>query len=167
MPPRKKTSPTKTTPAPTPKAAPKEKGPSSASGLKRSAHHRGGLTESAEDYLECISNLLIRHGYVSASDVADALGLIRPSVSLMIKRLADQGYLERQPYRGFVLTPKGQKVASSIRERHEVLTDIFEQLGLDPETFQADIEGLEHHISDAAFLRFKQLVAHLERHPLG
>ncbi|HEY8965743.1 MAG TPA: iron dependent repressor, metal binding and dimerization domain protein [Candidatus Methylacidiphilales bacterium] len=133
---------------------------------KRSAHHRGGLTESGEDYLECIANLLIERGYVSASDVADALGLIRPSVSLMIKRLADQGYLERQPYRGFVLTPKGQKVAASIRERHAVLTEIFQHLGLDPEAFHADIEGLEHHISDAAFVRFKQLVAHLQRHPL-
>ena len=155
MPPKKKTSPAKAPKAATPSAT-----------AKRSAHHRGGLTESAEDYLECISNLLIQRGYVSASDVADALGLIRPSVSLMIKRLAGQGYLERQPYRGFVLTPKGQKVASSIRERHEVLTEIFRSLGLDPESFHPDIEGLEHHISDAAFLRFRQLVAHLQKHPL-
>ncbi|SDU06137.1 iron (metal) dependent repressor, DtxR family [Verrucomicrobium sp. GAS474] len=163
MPPKTPSSRKKATPA---KGKAKAPAGTEGSRAKRSAHHRGGLTESAEDYLECISNLLIRHGYVSASDVADALGLIRPSVSLMIKRLADQGYLERQPYRGFVLTPKGQKVASSIRERHAVLTDIFQQLGLDPEAFQADIEGLEHHISDAAFLRFKQLVAHLQQHPL-
>ncbi len=158
MPPRKKTSPAK--------ALKPAKSATRSATAKRSAHHRGGLTESAEDYLECISNLLIQRGYVSASDVADALGLIRPSVSLMIKRLAEQGYLERQPYRGFVLTPKGQKVASSIRERHEVLTEIFRTLGLDPESFHADIEGLEHHISDAAFLRFRQLVAHLQKHPL-
>jgi len=133
---------------------------------KLSAHHRGGLTESAEDYLECISNLRARNGYASVSDVADALDLIRPSVSIMIKRLADLGYLKREAYRGFVLTEKGEAVANSIRERHEVLTELFRSMGLQPDEFHADIEGIEHHISEAALPRFRQLVKHLGKHPL-
>ena len=133
---------------------------------KLSAHHRGGLTESAEDYLECISNLIGRNGYASVSDVADELDLIRPSVSIMIKRLADLGYLERQPYRGFVLTPKGEEVANSIQERHAVLTELFRLMGLAPEAFHADIEGIEHHISDAALPAFRRLVGHLGKHPM-
>lgn len=134
---------------------------------KLSSHHRSGLTESAEDYLECISNLIDRNGYASVSDVADSLDLIRPSVSIMIKRLADLGYLRREPYRGFMLTPKGEEVANSIQERHAVLTDLFRLMGLSPGEFYSDIEGIEHHISDAALARFKKLVLHLRKHPIG
>lgn len=134
---------------------------------KLSSHHREGLTESAEDYLECISNLIEQNGYASVSDVADTLDLIRPSVSIMIKRLADLGYLRREPYRGFILTPEGEAVAASIQERHAVLTDLFRLMGMDPVAFHADIEGIEHHISNAALAKFKKLVRHLEKHPLG
>lgn len=133
---------------------------------KLSAHHRSGLTESAEDYLESISNLVERNGYASVSDVADELDVIRPSVSIMIKRLADLGFLKREPYRGFVLTASGQEVASSVQQRHATLTDLFELLGLNPVDFHADIEGLEHHISDEALPRFQALIGHLKKHPL-
>lgn len=133
---------------------------------KLSAHHRSGLTESAEDYLECISNLTRKDGFVSVSSVAETLDLIRPSVSLMIKRLATMGYLKREPYRGFVLTAKGQEIAEAIQRRHALLTELFVLMGLDPHEFHEDIEGLEHHISEAALQRFRELVEHLRTHPL-
>lgn len=133
---------------------------------KLSAHHREGVTESVEDYLECISVLLKRNGRVSVSDVAESLNLVRPSVSLMIKRLDDLGYLKRQPYRGFVLTEKGREVAESIETRHEVLTELFTLIGLDPETHENDIEGLEHHISDPVLSGLEALIGHLRRHPM-
>lgn len=133
---------------------------------KLSAHHRNGLTESAEDYLECISDLVDRNGFASVSDVADALELMRPSVSLMIKRLADLGFLERKPYRGFVLTARGKEVAVSIQRRHALLSELFGLLGLDPQRYRADIEGLEHHISDRVFDGLELLVAHLLKHPI-
>lgn len=133
---------------------------------KRSAHDRGGLTESAEDYLECIANLVGRNGYASVSDVADELQLVRPSVSLMIKRLADLGLLERKAYRGFVLTGAGQAIAESIQARHTMLEELFVAMGLDPLRFRADIEGIEHHLSDAVFRRFGELVKHLKSQPM-
>ena len=133
---------------------------------KLSAHHRNGLTESAEDYLECISDLVDRNGFASVSDVADELELMRPSVSLMIKRLADLGFLERKPYRGFVLTARGKEVAVSIQRRHALLSELFGLLGLDPQRYRADIEGLEHHISDRVFDGLELLVAHLLKHPI-
>lgn len=150
------------------KASPRLK--SARSAVKRaklSAHHRSGLTESAEDYLECISNLMRKNGFASVSDVAESLDLIRPSVSLMIKRLATMGYLKREPYRGFVLTPKGEEIAEGIQRRHTLLTELFVQIGLDPAQFQDDIEGLEHHISETALQRFHELVQHLKAHPLS
>ena len=133
---------------------------------KLSAHHRNGLTESAEDYLECISDLVDRNGFASVSDVADELELMRPSVSIMIKRLSDLGFLERKPYRGFVLTVRGKEVAVSIQRRHALLSRLFGLLGLDPMRYRADIEGLEHHISDRVFDGLTVLVSHLLKHPI-
>lgn len=139
---------------------------SSARRTKLSAHQREGLTESVEDYLECIANLVKRDGFVSVSAVADALDLNRPSVSQMIKRLAEMGYLKREAYRGFTLTPRGETVAVAIQTRHTVLTQLFVRLDLDPHQYQDDIEGIEHHLSDHTLQRLRDLISHLERHPL-
>jgi len=146
--------------------APASKAESGPRRAKLSAHHRDGLTESAEDYLECISDLVGRNGFASVSDVADELELMRPSVSIMIKRLADLGFLERKPYRGFVLTARGGEVAASIQRRHALLTELFGLLGLDPQRYRADIEGMEHHISDPVFEGLSALVGHLRKHPV-
>jgi Mn-dependent DtxR family transcriptional regulator len=72
----------KTPPRPTP-VAPR----------KRSAHDRAGVTESMEDYLECIFDLERSKGYACVSDVAEALSLNRASTSIMVKRLGKLGFL--------------------------------------------------------------------------
>src|SRR5271156_421761 len=67
---------------------------------KRSAHDRAGVTESMEDYLECIFDLESTKGYACVSDVAEALSLNRASTSIMVKRLGKLGFLRFEPYRG-------------------------------------------------------------------
>lgn len=99
--------------------------------------------------------------------MAETLDLIRPSVSLMIKKLSKLGYLKREPYRGFVLTSEGEKIARAIQARHKLLTELFEQIGLKPDRQQDDIEGIEHHISEPTFRQLKKLVAHLKQHPMN
>ena len=132
---------------------------------KRSAHDRSGVTESMEDYLECIFGLESTKGYARVSDVAEALGLNRASTSIMVKRLGKLGYLRYEPYRGFALTPEGRRVAEKIRKRHAMLADLFQLMGLNHREHLSDIEGLEHHLSERAFRRFAELAAHLRRHP--
>jgi Mn-dependent DtxR family transcriptional regulator len=132
---------------------------------KRSAHDRSGVTESMEDYLECIFDLENTKGYACVSDVAEALRLNRASTSIMVKRLGKLGFLRYEPYRGFALTPEGIRVAEKIRKRHAMLTELFELMGLDHREHHSDIEGLEHHLSDRAFRRFAELANHLRRHP--
>ena len=133
---------------------------------KRSAHDRSVVTESMEDYLECIFDLENTKGYACVSDVAESLGLNRASTSIMVKRLGKLGFLRYEPYRGFALTPEGVRVAEKIRKRHAMLTELFELMGLDPDEHFSDIEGLEHHLGDRAFRRFAELASHLRRHPL-
>jgi Mn-dependent DtxR family transcriptional regulator len=134
------------------------------SARKRSAHDRASVTESMEDYLECIFDLENSKGYACVSDVAEALSLNRASTSIMVKRLGKLGFLRYEPYRGFALTPEGSRVAEKIRKRHAMLAELFELLGLDPRDYLSDIEGLEHHLSDRAFRRFGELAAHLRKH---
>jgi Mn-dependent DtxR family transcriptional regulator len=133
---------------------------------KRSAHHRSAVTESMEDYLECIFDLESSKGYACVSDVAETLRLNRASTSIMVKRLGKLGFLRYEPYRGFALTPEGRRVAEKIRKRHALLADLFQLMGLGHRDHLSDIEGLEHHLSDRAFRRFGDLAAHLRRHPL-
>ena len=98
---------------------------------KRSAHDRSAVTESMEDYLECIFDLESSKGYACVSDVAEALQLNRASTSIMVKRLGKLGFLRYEPYRGFALTPEGSRVAEKIRKRHAMLAELFQLMGLD------------------------------------
>jgi Iron dependent repressor, N-terminal DNA binding domain len=88
---------------------------------KRSAHDRAAVTESMEDYLECIFDLESTKGYACVSDVAETLQLNRASTSIMVQRLGKLGFLRYEPYRGFALTPEGRRVAERIRKRHAII----------------------------------------------
>ena len=137
-----------------------------ASPRKRSAHDRAAVTESMEDYLECIFDLEKSKGYACVSDVAETLQLNRASTSIMVKRLGKLGFLRYEPYRGFALTADGRRVAERIRKRHAMLADLFQLMGLAHRDHLSDIEGLEHHLSERAFRRFADLASHLRAHPL-
>ena len=98
---------------------------------------------STEDYLERIHELIEQKGYARAVDIAVALGISQPSVTAMVQRLAQGGYLNYEKYRGLTLTEKGKLVAGAIRERHKTLERFFTLLNLPTETQEQDIEGLE------------------------
>lgn len=132
---------------------------------KLSAHHRGGATESMEDYLEAIADIVATQGFVRVSDVAERLDIRRASVSLMIKRLGQLGYLNHVPYRGFTLTAQGEKLAARIKERHETLTEFFELLGLPPGAMQRDVEGIEHHVSGDTLRLFRRFISFWKANP--
>ncbi|HPA20038.1 MAG TPA: iron dependent repressor, metal binding and dimerization domain protein [Verrucomicrobiae bacterium] len=124
------------------------------------------VSVSQQDYLERIQDLMIEKGYARVSDIARELNLSRPSVSVMIKQLGRLGYLKHERYRGFALTERGRRVAQGIRLRHQLLTRFLLLLGIDVATVARDVEGIEHHISDASLARIRLLCAHLEKHPM-
>lgn len=132
---------------------------------KLSAHHREGATESMEDYLEAIAEIVASQGFVRVSDVAERLDIRRASVSIMIKRLAELGYLNHVPYRGFSLTARGEAVADRVRERHHTLTEFFGLLGLPAGTLERDVEGIEHHVSPDTLRRLQKFISFWKAHP--
>lgn len=119
------------------------------------------IQESAENYMETILILSNRKGTVRSIDIANELGFSKPSVSVAMKNLRENGYIAVSP-EGFIsLLPVGQKIAEAIYERHTVLTDLLTSLGVDPDIAAEDACRIEHVISEETFSAIK---AHAEAH---
>ena len=117
------------------------------------------LSEASEDYLERISELLSEKGYARVSDMAERLAIKPASVTKMVQKLEQMGYIKREPYRGFTLTILGQKVGKRISHRHLILKEFLTLLGVSGKAMQKDIEGLEHHLSDESVKGLERMIA--------
>lgn len=122
-------------------------------------------SQTAEDYLERIHELIEMKGYARVVDIASSLKVKQASVSIMVQKLAEAGYLKYEKYRGLVLTDKGRDVARKIQNRHATLSRFFSLFGLDAETQRQDIEGIEHHLSPATVAVLSDLAQFFEKNP--
>lgn len=123
-------------------------------------------SQSAEDYLERIHELIEEKGYARVVDIASSLDVKQASVTSMVQKLGELGYLNYEKYRGLVLTDKGRAVATGIQKRHETLSRFFSLFGLDTETQKHDIEGIEHHLSSATVDVLADLAKFFEDNPV-
>ena len=122
-------------------------------------------SESTEDHLERIQELVDRKGHARVSDIAASLGLSRSAVSNMVRRLARRGFVNYERYRGFSLTEEGRAVARHIKVRHEVLTELLELMGLGRETVDQEVEAVEHHLRPETLRIFAKLVSFWKEQP--
>ena len=114
------------------------------------------IYESAEDYLECILMLRQQKGVVHSIDIAHKLEYSKPSDSVAMKRLRENGYIQMDPDGSITLLPPGEEIASRIYDRHQLLTQFLMQLGVSPENAAADACKLEHDISEESYERIKE-----------
>jgi len=126
---------------------------------------QGIPSQSAEDYLERIYELIEEKGYARVVDIASSLDVKQASVTSMVQKLGELGYLNYEKYRGLILTDKGREVACKIQRRHETLSRFFSLFGLAAETQRQDIEGIEHHLSSATVEVLEDLAKFFEDHP--
>ena len=122
-------------------------------------------SQSAEDYLERIHELIESKGTAHVADIAQSLNVGQPSVTSMVQKLADDGYLRYEKYRSITLTDEGRAVALHIRDRHIVLANFFTLFGLDDETQARDIEGIEHHLSPDTLQTLADLTTYFQQNP--
>lgn len=127
--------------------------------------HRPERSESTEDHLERIHDLVERNGYARVSDLAAELGLTRSTVSNMVRRLAKRGFVNYTRYRGFTLTVEGMAVAAHIKDRHHTLTALLGQMGLEAQTVAEEVEEIEHHLRPQTLAAFSALVRYWKEHP--
>ncbi len=107
------------------------------------------LSRSVEDYLKAIWSLSQAGETASTSRLAEALQVAAPSVTGMVKRLAEQGLVEHLPYRGASLTDQGRRIALRVVRRHRLLeTYLVRKLGYTWDAVHDEAERLEHAVSD-------------------
>lgn len=116
----------------------------------------------AEDYVELIADLLREEGEARAVDLARRMGVAPATVTIALNRLKRAGLVDSKPYRGVFLTPEGTAMADAARKRHDLVVRFLLAIGLDPETAEADAEGLEHHASEKALAAFARFLARQE-----
>ncbi len=116
------------------------------------------IYESAEDYLETILLLKNQIGLVRSIDIVNHLGYSKPSVSVAMKKLRENELITVNDSGHIELTEQGQKIASGVYEKHQILTTILIDLGVTPEIAKEDACKIEHHLSDESFEKIRDYI---------
>lgn len=115
---------------------------------------------AAEDYLEAMLMMRERHGYIRSIDVAEHLGVTKPSVTYATKQLKQNGFITMDRDGLITLTESGMEIADRIYTRHKTLTEFFMRIGVDEKTAREDACKVEHDVSEKTFAA---ICAHVAR----
>ena len=119
------------------------------------------IHESAEDYLETILMLKEQKGQVRSIDIVNEMGYSKPSISVAMKHLRENGYITMDVDGYITLTKPGMEIAQRIYTRHKLLTKFLISLGVSEKNAAADACKIEHDISDETFEKLKE---HAKKH---
>lgn len=133
----------------------------------KAAHQleKSNFSTRMEDYLEIISELVELKGYATTLDISRYMHVSAPSVTKMLQRLDENGFLEYEKYHGINLTKKGIQLAQTVRQKHGILLDFFEILGVGYETANQDAEGIEHHLNPKTIKQLRKFITFLKSNP--
>ena len=121
------------------------------------------IRESAEDYLETILRLSKEGGAVRSVDVAAMLGVSKPSVSHAMKLLKEDGYIAMDRYGTIALLEKGMEIANKIYDRHTVLANMLQSMGVPEEIAKSDACKMEQAFSQESFEKIKEYYAAIKQ----
>ena len=121
------------------------------------------IHESAEDYLESILILQEQCGQVRSIDIVNKLGFSKPSVSIAMKKLRENGYISMSPDGLITLNDTGMEIASKIYGRHKTITKLFELMGVSSEQAAVDACKVEHDLSTETMSKICEFIAQHEK----
>ncbi|MBR3305459.1 MAG: metal-dependent transcriptional regulator [Clostridia bacterium] len=121
------------------------------------------MQESGEMYLENILILEKKIKNTRSIDIAQQMNYSKPSVSRAVSILKKDGCIDISPEGYISLTKKGRDIAEKIYERHNILTEILLDLGVDSENAVNDACRIEHVISDESFAAIKKYINNKQR----
>ena len=119
---------------------------------------RDHATETAEDYVEAIAEILDEKGACRVVDLSRQFGVSHVTVTRIVSRIQEEGLVQTEAYRPIELTAKGRRLAKKSRERHESVYQFLLAIGVDERTAAIDAEGIEHHVSPVTLERFEAFV---------
>ena len=134
-------------------------------GLSKKGEVKLQIKESAENYLETILILKMRLGTVRSIDIANELSFSKPSVSIAMKNLRENGYITIDGG-NIELTEKGMDIAKKIYERHTIISEWLVNIGVSEKTASEDACRIEHVISEESFNAFKKYVYLIDKRKL-
>lgn len=114
------------------------------------------VTEAVENYLEAILVLSRKQPDVHAIDVCNYLGYSRPTISVAIRQMKENGLITVNGENHIALTEHGLNVAESVYERHKVISALLMEIGVSSQTAMEDACKIEHDLSSESFLRIKE-----------
>lgn len=115
------------------------------------------ITEAIENYLETILILSKKQTDVHAIDICSYLGYSRPTVSIVLKKMRENGLVLVDEDNHITLTEEGRKVAEHIYDRHNVLSELFILLGVSRDNALEDACKIEHDLSNETYSVLKSL----------
>lgn len=114
------------------------------------------ILEAAENYLEIILIEFEKHGHVRSIDICNALNYSKPTISVMMKQLRENGYIEMDHDGYITLTGMGSEIAKKVYARHQLLADFLISIGVDKDTAYKDACKIEHDLSETSFEALKK-----------
>lgn len=117
-----------------------------------------------EEYLEVIYSICERKGYARVTDIARRMNIGASTVTEMLGKLSDRGYVNYEKYSGVTLTKKGKKIAMNLKKTHSTLRDFLIIIGVDEDIADEDACKIEHVVNPKTMKTLRAFVEFLQAH---
>ena len=114
--------------------------------------------KTIEEYIETICVLEQRNGRAQTGMIASRMGVKPPSITEMLQKLEREGLIQYESYNGAILTGSGKKLARELMQKHRIIANLLEILGIDRELAEVDACQIEHHVSPETLKRLEKFV---------
>jgi len=114
--------------------------------------------KTIEEYIETICVLEQRNGRAQTGKIASRMGVKPPTITEMLQKLEGEGLIHYELYNGAILTGSGRKMARELMQKHRIIANLLEILGIDRELAETDACEIEHHVSPETLKTLEQFV---------
>ncbi|MCK4433139.1 MAG: metal-dependent transcriptional regulator [Methanomicrobia archaeon] len=125
------------------------------------------LSRKTEDYLEAIYNIIEKKGYARVKDIASELKVSSPSVTEMMRKLNERGFIVYEKYSGITLTDNGRKIAEGVKKRHVIFEGFLEIILVPGDVASEDACTMEHHLDPKTIEQFSKFVEFVNNAPVS
>jgi DtxR family Mn-dependent transcriptional regulator len=121
--------------------------------------------KTTEEYIETIYVLQNRDGSAKTGEISSEMSVRPSSVTEMLQKLQEQGYIKYEPYKGATLTDFGKKIARELMKKHKIIADFLEIIGIERELAEADACQIKHHVTVKTLERLGKFVEFINNAP--
>ena len=121
--------------------------------------------KTTEEYVEIIFVLQNRNGSAKTGEISSEMAIRPSSVTEMLQKLQEEGFILYEPYKGAQLTDAGKKLAQELMKKHKIIADFLEIIGVQRDLAEADACQIEHHVTRKTLQRLGKFVEFINDAP--